>query len=75
MRFPFSPQRPRAPRATVQGASQPQQRATLDGLEVRDSSWDEWVAAELAEAEQRKAQLHDAGEGPLRRLQRASVKQ
>lgn len=33
------------------------QRASLDGLEVRDSSWDEWVAAEalLREQQQQRA--------------------
>jgi hypothetical protein len=68
MRLPFSSPRPRVPRSTAAGATTPQQRATLDGLEVRDSSWDEWVACEQAEAQQRKADLLEAGEGPLRRL-------
>lgn len=31
------------------------QRATLDGLEVRDSTWDEWMAAEAAQREKPRA--------------------
>jgi|GEM_PF-4589612 len=39
-------------------------RAGLEGLEVSDSSWDEWVSAELAEREQR-AHLLRAGRGSV----------
>ncbi len=31
------------------------QRATLEGLEVRDSTWDEWMAAEAAQREKARA--------------------
>ena len=42
-----------APRQSVPATSL--QRATLEGLEVRDSTWDEWMAAEAAQREKARA--------------------
>ncbi|WP_374657862.1 hypothetical protein [Inhella sp.] len=36
-------------------------RATLEGLEVQDSNWDEWVAAEALMREQQRQRAATAG--------------
>ena len=65
----FTPMRSPELRATPRRAEPLNQlRAGLEGLEVSDSSWDEWVAAELAELAERDPQRR----GPLRT---ASVQQ
>lgn len=51
-RTPSSPLMPSRPPVPVSSS----QRASLDGLEVRDSSWDEWVAAEALLREQQQQQ-------------------
>ncbi len=70
MLFRKSPPRPeaRSSSSSAAHAAFSQQRATLEGLEVQDSDWDEWVKCEqMATAGQQDALL-DQGEGPLRRL-------
>jgi hypothetical protein len=53
----FTPRRlfstPSVPRQSVPVTSL--QRASLEGLEVRDSTWDEWMAAEAAQREKTRA--------------------
>lgn len=68
MRSPMSLLRPRLQRTSAAASAWLQQRATLEGLEVRDSTWDEWLAAEQAAMLQREAVLLESGTGPMRRL-------
>lgn len=65
--FARDPRPPFTPSRTPVSASSTQ-RATLDGLEVRDSSWDEWVAAEalLREQQPPRAGAAAAAQAPRR---------
>jgi hypothetical protein len=67
----FVRSRPSRPAAAASGWLQ--QRATLEGLEVQDSSWDEWVAAEQAALERQQRRVEDSGTGPLRRLMKQAA--
>lgn len=47
---PSAPRSPLLTRRTSSDIVNAQLRASLDGLEVRDSTWDEWLACQQAQA-------------------------
>lgn len=48
---PTAPRSPLLPRRTSSDIVNTQLRASLDGLEVRDSTWDEWLACQQAQTQ------------------------